>query len=178
MTCNCAPDEVVIHRDGRETGKSVSLVADALHYAFITQGGLALIAAPFQGHLDTLIEELDFQVESSEPLAASVARNRYGNQKIVRKPYYRIEFTNGSVLHFRPAGAYGEAFRSLHVNRLYVDEAAWIPEKAWKALRMCLLPGGRMRVYSTPNGLHDTTYFRLTQNPNYRQFHWPSWIHP
>ncbi len=172
-------DEYIVHQDGRETGKSVSLVTHVLHYAFITMGGSALIVAPYQGHLDTLIDELEFQLENVEDLMASIAKTKTGNLKIIRKPYYRIEFSNGTVLHFRSAGPDGKAVRSLHVMRLYVDEAAYIPDRAWKALRMCLLPKGKMRIYSTPNGVRDTYYYKLTTKiPGWTKFHWPSWISP
>ena len=47
----------IIHLDGRDVGKSIVLSTDALHYAFTTRGGQGLIAAPHQGHLDTVMEE-------------------------------------------------------------------------------------------------------------------------
>ncbi|MCZ7586507.1 MAG: terminase family protein [Deltaproteobacteria bacterium] len=173
----CERDSI-IHLDGRDSGKTWTLASDVLHFAFITRGGSGLVAAPHQGHLDTIIEEVEFQIGANPDLEASVARTKTGNPKIIRKPYFRIEFTNGTVLHFRPAGAYGEAFRSLHVDRLWVDEGAWIPEKAWKALRQCLNAKGKFRIYSTPNGLRDTTYYRLTQSKKWKVFRWPSWINP
>ncbi|MHB9124562.1 MAG: terminase large subunit domain-containing protein [Armatimonadota bacterium] len=168
----------IIHLDGRDCGKSYALTTDALHYAFTTNGGQGLIAAPHQGHLDTLIEEIEFQLDSNPELMASIELTKYGKPKIIRKPYFRVEFTNGSVLYFRPAGAYGDAFRSLHVQRVWVDEGAWLSEKAWKALRQCLKAGGKLRIYSTPNGLRDTTYYRLTTSSNFKVFRWPSWINP
>jgi hypothetical protein len=42
-------DTNIIHLDGRDVGKSIALSTDALHFAFITQGGKGLIAAPQQG---------------------------------------------------------------------------------------------------------------------------------
>lgn len=172
------PDKSVIHLDGRDCGKTIALATDVLHFAFTTRGGQGLIAAPHQGHLDTIIEEVEFQIDANEELAASVAVGGQGRPKIVRKPYFRIEFSNGTVLHFRPAGAYGDAFRSLHVERVWVDEGAWLSEKAWRALRQCLKARGILRIYSTPNGLRDTTYYRLTLSPNWKVFRWPSWLNP
>ena len=168
----------VIHLDGRDTGKTVGLSTDALHFVFTTRGKQGLIAAPHQGHLDTIIEEIEHQVQSCADLGASVGLTAQGKPKIQKKPYYRIEFSTRSVLHFRPAGAYGEAFRSLHVERIWVDEGAWLSETAWQALRQCLKAGGVLRIYSTPNGLRSTTYYRLTQSPNWRVFRWPSWLNP
>ncbi|MCL4500062.1 MAG: hypothetical protein M1335_07490 [Chloroflexi bacterium] len=173
----CAENNI-IHLDGRDTGKSVVLSTDALHFAFTNCGVQGLIAAPHQGHLDTLIEEIEFQLDANSELMASIGITKYGKPKIHRKPYFRLEFTNGSILYFRPAGAYGDAFRSLHVERVWVDEGAWLTEKAWKALRQCLKAGGTLRIYSTPNGLRDTTYYRLTSSEGFRVFRWPSWLNP
>ncbi|MBZ0272996.1 terminase family protein [bacterium] len=169
----------IIHLDGRDSGKSITLAGDVLHYAFTTRNGMGLVAAPHQGHLDTIIDEVEFQIGANPDLEASIAKNKNGTPKIKRSPYFRIEFTTGTVLHFRPAGPYGEAsFRSLHVDRLWVDEGAWIPERAWNALRQCLNAGGKFRIYSTPNGLRDTTYYRLTETKKWKVFRWPSWINP
>ncbi len=168
----------IIHLDGRDVGKSVCIATDALHFAFTTRGGQGLIGAPHQGHLDTIIEEIEFQLDANPDLMSSIGITKYGKPKIYRKPYFRLEFTNGSILYFRPAGAYGDAFRSLHVERVWVDEGAWLSEKAWKALRQCLKAGGRLRIYSTPNGLRDTTYYRLTGSSQFKVFRWPSWLNP
>ncbi|MBI5789423.1 MAG: hypothetical protein HZA78_11285, partial [Candidatus Schekmanbacteria bacterium] len=51
-----------------------------------------------------------------------------------------------SVIYFRPAGTYGDAFRSLHVDYVLVDEGAWLTEKAWKALRQCLKAKGNDHI--------------------------------
>lgn len=168
---NFVANDIFVHN-------SVNISTDALHFSFITRGGQGLIAAPHQGHLDTLIEEMEFQLEHNPDLMSSVALTKYGKPKILKKPYFKIEFTNGSILYFRPAGAYGDAFRSLHVDRVWVDEGAWLSERAWKALRQCLKTGGRLRIYSTPNGLRDTTYYRLTLSDQFKVFRWPSWLNP
>lgn len=168
----------IIHLDGRDVGKSVSLSTLSLHHAFISNGGSVLVAAPHQGPLDTVIEEVEFQIESNEKLKESIAVNSQGRPKIIRKPYFKIEFTNGSIIYFRPAGAYGDPFRSLHVDLILVDEGAWLSEKAWKALWSCLKAGGRVRIYSTPNGVRETTYWRLTHSKKWEVFRWPSWLNP
>jgi len=173
-----AKETNIVHLDGRGAGKSSSLTTDVLHFAFTTRGGQGLVGAPHQGHLDTLIEEIEFQLDANSDLMDSIAISKHGKPKILRKPYFRIEFSNGSIIYFRPAGAYGDAFRSLHVDRIWVDEGAWLTERAWKALRQCLKANGRLRIYSTPNGLRDTTYYRLTLSPQFKVFRWPSWFNP
>ena len=167
----------IIHQDGRDVGKSVCIVTDMLHYAFTTKGGSGLVAAPHQGHLDTLIDEFEFQVGENPDLTTAIAINKSGNTAITRKPYFKAQFISGTVIHFRPGGDYGKAFRSLHVDRVWIDEAAWLPEQAWRAVRQCLNAGGRFRLYSNPNGLRDTTYYRITKEKNrWKLFHWPSGV--
>lgn len=173
----CA-DRNIIHLDGRDAGKTINIITLALHYAFITRGGQGLIAAPRQGQLDTLIEELEFQLDHRPDLANSVALTKQGKQKIKRKPYFHLEFRNGSILYLRPAGAWGDAFLSLHVDRIWVDEGAWFSERAWKAIRQCLKSKGELPIYSTPNGLRNTTYYRLTTSSSFTLFRWPSWLNP
>ncbi len=168
----------IIHLDGRDVGKTANLSTLALHHVFTRFGVSVLIAAPHQGHLDSIIEEIEHQLNSNPDLQASIALTPQGRPKIIRKPYFKIELTTGSVIYFRPAGAYGEAFRSLHTEMILVDEGAWLPEKAWKALRQCLKAEGGFRIYSTPNGLRDTTYYRLTQSDRWQVVRWPSWLHP
>jgi hypothetical protein len=173
-----AEEDNVIHLDGRDVGKTANLSTLALHYALTTEKGSGLVAAALNGQLLSIVEEIEFQFEQNARLEECVAFGKSGRRKFQRLPYPRIEFKNGSVLYFRAAGPYGEAFRSLHVDRVWVDEGAWLSEEAWRALRQCLRAGGKMRVYSTPNGLRNTTYYRLTASPRWRLFRWPSWLNP
>ena len=172
------PAKRIAHMDGRSVGKTTDLSTLILHYGAMGKGGSALVAAPYQGHLDTIREEIEFQLNASERLRACLAAGPKGRPRIRRKPYYQIEFAGGGIVYFRPAGVEGEAFRSLHVDFLLVDESAWLPEAAWTALRQCLNPGGVLRVYSTPNGLRDRAYYRITQDRKWTVFRWPSWIVP
>lgn len=170
----------IIHQDGREVGKTIVLTTLVLHFGFTTPNDSGLVVTPNQGHLETIIEEAEHQIFSNPDLEASIAKNRLGHLDIKRKPYYQIRFAGGTLIHFRPAGDKGQSLRSLHVNRIWVDEGAWLTERAWKALRRCLNANGHLRIYSNPNGLRDSTYYRLTQDKSKRWFvvRWPSMLHP
>jgi hypothetical protein len=172
------PDTRIVHQDGRDVGKTVNLSTLLLWFTFVNKGKSVLVAAPYQGQLDSIMEEVEFQLGQSDLLRDTIARSASRRLKIKRKPYLEITFTNGCVVYFRPSGPHGEVFRGLHVDLLLVDEAAWLPEEAWKALRQCLNSGGTFRVYSTPSGFRDRTYYRLTMDPDWRQFRWPSWLSP
>ena len=168
----------IVHLDGRAVGKTVDLSTMLLWFLFTHPGKAVLVGAPYQGHLDAIIEEVEFQLDRVKELKASIARKAGNKPKIKRHPYFEVFFTNGSSVYFRPAGDIGAAFRSLHVDLLLVDEAAWVPDKAWDALRQCLNAGGIFRVYSTPNGLRNTAYYRITQSKSWKIFRWPSWMAP
>jgi len=173
-----AEEANIVHLDGRDVGKTANLTTLALHYALTTKKGTGLVAAALGGQLMAIWEEIEFQLDNNVRLEECIARGRNGQRKMQRFPYPRLEFANGSVLYFRPAGAYGESFRSLHVERVWVDEGAWLSEEAWRALRQCLKAGGKLRVYSTPNGVRNATYYRLTTSRRWRVFRWPSWLNP
>jgi hypothetical protein len=168
----------IIHMDGRAVGKTIDLATIILWFSMTHPGKSVLVAAPYQGHLDTIIDEVEHQIFTSSVLLDSIARTTKGALKIKKSPYFEVIFTNGATVHFRPAGTGGGAFRSLHVDLLLVDEAAWLPQSAWIALRQCLNAKGQFRVYSTPNGLRDTTYYKSTQSKTWHLFHWPSWVAP
>ena len=168
----------IVHLDGRSVGKSIDLSTLLLWYAHVHKGKSALVVAPYQGQLDTIIEEVEFQLANAPALKDAVARASDGRRKIKRQPYFQVEFTSRSRVYFRPGGTRGDSFRSLHVDFLLVDEAAWLPDEAWDALWQCLNAGGKFRAYSTPNGLRDTTYYRITRSKEWKVFRWPSWIIP
>ena len=108
----------------------------------------SLLAAPHQGHLDTLVDELEYQIGENPILQEAIAVKSSGHEAVKHKPYNEFKFFSGTVLYFRPGGDKGKAFRSLHVDRIWVDEAVWLPDLAWQALMQCLNINGRMRVYS------------------------------
>lgn len=164
-------DSQIVHQDGRETGKTINIMASVLHYANTVKRGSGLVATPHQSSLDTIVDKIETQMSLNPALAKDV--------KIIRQPYVKMIFRRtGTVVYFRQAGPYGEAFRSLHVRRIWADEAAWMPPKAWDALGRCILPGGVMRLYSNPNGLRDTKYYKYTQSKAWKVVHWPSSIAP
>ena len=168
----------IAHLDGRTVGKSIDVSGFVLWAAFTTPGIQILVVAPFHTHLHSLLAEIEYQIEVCPEINEAIKRRPRGDMAIERAPHYMIPFTNGSVLHFRPAGDQGTAFRSLHVDIIVADEAAYIPERAWKALMPCLLEGGLFRVYSTPNGIRENTYYRITTGKGWKVYHWPSWIAP
>lgn len=171
-------DKRIVHLDGRAVGKTVNLATLLLHFTFVNKGKSVLVAAPYQAQLDLIAEEVEFQLAHSPLLRDNVARNPGGGLRIKHHPYFEVVFKNGCTIYFRPAGVGGNVFRSLHVDLLLVDEAAWLTKRAWAAVRQCLNADGAFRVYSTPNGLRNTPYYEITGNKRWRVFRWPTWLAP
>ncbi|MFA7331037.1 MAG: hypothetical protein WC326_08195 [Candidatus Delongbacteria bacterium] len=172
-------DPQIVHQDGRAVGKTVDIVVQVLHYGVTAQNGRMLVTTPNDGHVNKIIEEVEAHLQNSEFLLEMVAIDPNGRHRITRKPYYQITFKSGTIIYFRPAGPTGKSVRGLHCDRVLVDEAAWYPEPAWRALRRVMNRGGRMRAYSNPNGLRDTTYYKITQKGSgWKVYKWPSWIVP
>jgi hypothetical protein len=161
-------------------GKTVDIVVQVLHYGVTARNGRMLVTAPNDGHCNKVIEEVEAHLQNSEFLLGLVAVDQNGRHRITRKPYYQMHWKNGTIIYIRPAGPTGKSVRSLHCDRVLVDEAAWYPEPAWRALRRVLNRGGQMRAYSSPNGLRNTTYYRITteKKSGWKVYHWPSWIVP
>ena len=172
------PARRVVHLDGRAVGKTIDLTTLLLWFAHVHKGKSLLVVAPYQGQLDTIIEEVEYQLNHADVLRNALRRNANGSPKVKRHPYFQFELDSGSKVYFRPAGSRGDSFRSLHVDLILADEAAWLPDAAWDALRQCLNAGGKFRVYSTPNGLRNNAYYRISQSKKWKVFRWPSWIAP
>jgi len=156
---------------GRKVGKTVDLFSQAIHGVY--EGGRAesLICSPQDASLSTIIKYFEIQRNFSRAINRTV-------RKTSKKPYYTVEFRNGAILHFRMAGPRGDAFRSLHVDNIFVDEGAYLTEKAWIALLRCLNPGGRLYVYSTPTGKRDSTFYKMATSGKYPVYRWPSMFNP
>ncbi|MFH0879488.1 MAG: hypothetical protein V2A34_07215 [Lentisphaerota bacterium] len=171
---------LIVHQDGRSVGKTVNIGTRVIHRGVTVMNNRMLVTTPNEGHLQKIISEVEDPIYGNDFLLSQIATDSKGHQLITKKPYYEIRWKNGSITYFRPAGPKGKSVRSLHVKEILVDEAAWYPELAWGALRRCLNKGGQMRIYTNPNGLRKTTYYRLTTDPKAgaKVYHWPSWIVP
>ena len=172
--------QLIVHQDGRAVGKTVDITVLVCHNGVTEQNGRTLVTTPNEGHLQKIVEEVEEQIFGNEFLENQVATDpKTGRLLITKKPYYQIRWKSGTIQYFRPAGSAGKSVRSLHCGLIMVDEAAWYPEAAWRALRRVLNRGGQMRAYTNPNGLRTTTYHRLTQaGSGAKIVKWPSWIVP
>ena len=101
-----------------------------------------------------------------------------GNLERVRQsPSWQIEFKNGFQLFGRISGVGGVNFQGMHVDWQLIDEAQNMTDEAWNQLYPALNTGGYRWIYGVPNGLRNQ-FYRLSRNPRYEQYHWPSRFNP
>jgi hypothetical protein len=145
----------MVYRCAAESGKTRDVVYRASWLSSVWRLDV-LIAAPRDGYLDGIWDELMFQVDRSPALAEQVLHTRV-------KPYRKIVWRNGAITYLRPCGFAGEPFRGIHADALLYDEAAIAVEKrqiseAIRAVRR----GGQRIFYSTPTGDRTTEWFRYS----------------
>ncbi|MBD3609367.1 MAG: hypothetical protein HUJ30_02355 [Gammaproteobacteria bacterium] len=191
----------VVHQDGAEVGKTREITAIAIWgaitgFGFTVRNPTVLIGAPKQTHLDDIIMAIESHVGETEgSTGPKPIINRYW-VKPKKHPHYMMKFkgmTCGknqlALIHYRPAGHDGEAFRGVHVNAaMMMDEAAKIKHKViWSEFWRAGKPDCIKRVYSVPDGDNSSEYFMYTKQaipnlqvgkPGWRLFHWPKTIMP
>jgi len=149
----------LVCRAGAEVGKTWAIVGRTLWLSAV-YGQDRLIAAPRDGHLESIWDLLIYQCERV-PLLRDYLINW---KRTTRRPYRKLVFRRGNVVHLRPSGFAGEAFRGLHVDGGEYDEHAIATrDKQTTEFLRAIREGGDKRFLSTPNGNRQTEFFRFTQ---------------
>lgn len=161
-----------IHEDGRGVGKSINLQC-IIWDDILTSSDEVLVATPGEAALQPIIDNFKFQMEMNPVIANAIKHAK-------NIPYYTVFTKAGGIIHFRPAGPNGLAFRGLHVKRMRIDEAAYMPNAAMSALNGCFEIGEKRNlcVWSTPNGDRSRKYYNMCLDPAFEKYHWPSTINP
>lgn len=150
-----------LHECGAEVGKTREIVALAvwliLGFGPRSRGDL-LVGAAQDGHLDSLWDQVLFQLHETPSLESKID---WDKSRV--KPYRKLVAGNGNVLHMRPAGFDGETFRGLHCAlAILLDEAAKLANpKIYDEFYRASLPGCETRIYSTPDGNRSSRFFQL-----------------
>ncbi|KKM76406.1 hypothetical protein LCGC14_1380490 [marine sediment metagenome] len=80
-----------------------------------------------------------------------------------------LELKNGSKIYCRPIGDTGAGMRGFTATMLIIDEAAFIPDRAWEAIEPVIsVSKGRTILLSTPQGKRGF-FYKATVNKNYTQ---------
>ncbi len=149
---------------GRQIGKSVVCAIDAASYAMANKGKTILMIAPTERQSYLL-----FDKTLGELLAKNSRLIKRGKHRPTKS---RINLHNGTTIYCLPTGLSGLGIRGLTVDRLYVDEAAQVPEDVWVAVEpMMMTTGGDTIMISTPFGTQGKFYdIMINKNNAYPSF--------
>lgn len=144
---------------GRQVGKSTIIAKDAGEFAAQNPGVSVLIIAAVERQAQELFQKTKWYVEDNYKSYIAKGKNKPTLSKMT--------LNNGSVIRCLPTGNDGHGIRGFTIDRLYADEAAFIPEMVWEAITpMLLTTGGDIILLSTPHGnsgyfhraFHDDTF--------------------
>jgi hypothetical protein len=161
----------IIHKDGRETGKTEMVLPCRATHSFSRPRRKTLLIAPQETHLVKALTAIEYQLRS-ELLSGTF------NGVIKRKPHYVIVFNNGHVFNAAVAGPRGDQLRGFHADTVIIDEAALMTEQAWAAAGGCINEGAEQAIYGVPTGVRSNNYYRFTTDGTYELHHCPSWLAP
>jgi len=142
----------------RQSGKTLTTAAAALHEALYDPGSLTLIIAPSQRQSAELLRQVRMLLNALGPTVATSSESATG-----------IEVANGSRIVSLPAKE--ATIRGYSkVSLLALDEAARIPDEIYTAVRpMLAVSEGRLIALSTPSGQRGWFYYAWQSNEDWRR---------
>ena len=147
-------DQVVV--SGRQCGKSTATSILAGRTALDIPNSFILIGAYVVDQAQLIFRKI------KEYILAKAK-----NQIVGHVTLNFLELKNGSKILCRPVGDTGDGMRGYSATMLILDEAAFIPNRAWEAIEPTIsVTKGRTIILSTPQGKKGF-FYKATINPNY-----------
>jgi len=149
---------------GRQVGKSTVMAIDAAEYAVHHKGKWVLMISSVERQAYELYQKtLNYLYLNYKHMI---------KQGADRPTLSKVKLKNGSVILCLPTGLDGHGIRGYTINRLYADEAHFIPEEVWNAVTpMLIMTGGKQRLFSTPHGNSGYFYNCCIDTKNFLTFH-------
>lgn len=148
---------------GRQVGKSTVISISSAEYAIKNAKKSVLIISSTERQAEELFLKCFNYL--TEFYLKEVKRGRDRPTKHI------IKLKNGSVIRSLPTGLAGVGIRGFTIDRLIVDEAAFINEKVFSAVTpMLLTTGGEIILVSTPHG-REGYFYRSFMDKNWTVFH-------
>ena len=136
----CETDKIACA--GRQTGKSFITSWDCGEYAVTHSNETILMIAPVERESYELFDKT---------LAYLIDNHPKEIKKGLEKPTkHQINLTNTTKILCYPTGQTGVGIRGFTIHRLYVEEAARVPDEVWSAVTpMLLTTGGKIILISS-----------------------------
>lgn len=148
------------------------VTVDALHFAQTNPGKTIMIIGPFQNLIDEIFDRIAALLDSDESaFTGGYERKRQPN--VVRLP-------NGSQIKGFTTGLNGDSIRGQSADRIYFDEAAYIPPTAFRSVLALLMdnPSVSITATSTPSALQTNFKKWCLEDPDWKEFHFQSTLFP
>jgi hypothetical protein len=171
LMLNCTAQKKVF-RCGRRIGKTETLAVDAIHFAENNPGKNVIIVGPFQNLIDEIFDRLCKLLDDEQ--SAYI-----GGYERKRQPNI-LSLPNGSKISGFTTGVSGDSIRGQSAHRIYMDEAAYIPPLAFRAVLALLMENRSVSIVaaSTPSALETNFKKWCLEDPEWKEFHFPSTIFP
>ena len=148
-------------RAGRQSGKSFAQSLRVAIFALLNRKTQTLIIGAVDRQSVELFEKVKSHIMN---LAKHMIKGR--------PTLHKIELSNGSKIIALPAGRTGYGLRNYTIHKLVADEAHYIPEEVWTAVRpMLATTGGTMDILSTPRGNEGFFYEAFKKDSDFTTYH-------
>lgn len=149
-----------IVRAGRQSGKSFAESLRVALFSLLNAKTSTLIIASVDRQSVELLEKVKSQIMG---LAHEAIKGR--------PTFHKIELENGSKIMAEPAGQTGYGLRGFTVDKLVADEAHYIPDAVFVAIRpMLATTGGTLDLLSTPRG-NEGFFYDCFQSEDFHKIH-------
>ncbi len=182
-----------ILRMGRQVGKSVGVAIKVDDFAIMNPGTTSLVIAASQRQASLLFEKIRAELDDMEAEKLEIIKKsdlfKHLKTKREEKEYLKlcsiytdvptktkIELKNGSKIYCLPAGKSGIFIRGYTIDLLIADEAPYIPEPVWVAIKPMLAVAikrsnfGWQILLGTPFG-KGGYFYDCTDDEDFRQWH-------
>lgn len=147
-------------RAGRQSGKSFAMSLRVALYALLNKDKQCLIIGSVERQSFELFEKVQTHIYA---LAKHMIKGR--------PTMHRMDLRNGSAIRAEPCGRTGAGLRGFTIDKLVVDEAHYVPEEVFVAIRpMLATTKGTIDVLSTPRG-NTGFFYNCFQSDEFKTFH-------
>ena len=170
---NIINSEIMYHTmvNGRQSGKSTTLLGLILYYSINDSKSVTLYTAPTYGQINKIMVQI---MDTLQPTGIVVTANRAS---------YEIKLSNGSIIYFRSTER-ADSIRGLAVDYLMVDEAQDVKTSDFqKSILPTITARGKKCVLAgTPKTKQFFwDYYQMGKSedfPNHTSYNFPSWESP
>lgn len=179
------PETENLITDNFITHNTVHMCVDMLQLAATRGNCTILIFVPEKKNMNRMLEIMKNLLQNSAiEQSFSMGKKIKIKNKLEPQYDYEISCTSGSVIRFFFMAQKPDKARGQSVTHIYIDEAEYIPEKAWPVITGMLKKDPNIPIYaaSTPSGLEGTWFKEFCtkcSNPNNsrgNEYHIPSTV--